>query len=193
MIIINKDIPRVFDGKTILISSNEDKAFDVIADSLVNRGPLVELLRKHDFEVTQNTNKQDLLNALKQAYSKESFRVEYAKKYIAKNRTSNLDDEEASVHDSSPSASSTNSGGSSSSGGGFGWLNAISGIVNGVGGILGAFQKPDYTGQQINYNQQLLLLAAQKEKQKTTKIIVIVSSIVAVIIVGIIIYSKRKK
>lgn len=183
MILIKRDNPKIYGGKAYLVSREEDTALNSIASAIsINRGLLVDLLRKHDIRVEQNATKDDLLK--KASYSFEintSFANDFYKTFVSK--FSNVDGDEED-------APSTQMGGTD------GYTAATVGIMSAISKILGMFSKPDSTGQQMQYNQQILALAAEKERQKKrNQTIAIVLTVAAVIGITIftIYYAKRKK
>lgn len=221
MIVIKRDTPQVFAGKTFLVTPEENQAMSIIADSVsLNRGPLVRLLQQHDIQVAQNASHQQLLQALKTGLAKKQFALDFEKQF-KKGYSNYGDDVEGSSDISNNSndpfwagsgdnvnnpggntnygygggnSSNNNSGGNT--GGGGGWLGAISGILNGVGTIGQLFSKPDATSAQLNYNQQILALAQQKEatrKRNQTFAIVGVSVLVVGVAIFLIYYAKKNK
>jgi len=186
MIIITRDNPQLFGGKAYLMTKQESQAMNTVADAItVNRGPLTQLLLAHDVQVNPDASKEELLEVFTNTFkNKEQFRTDFAKLNIKK--FSSYENE---------NAENTNEGDANATAGG-GYLSLINGIIGGVGGILGLFAKPDTTGAQMNYNQQILMLAAQKEatrKRNNTIAIVLVSLTLIAIIVGTVMYAKKKK
>jgi hypothetical protein len=184
MIVITRDTPQVFGGKTFLLTKEETDAMNTVASAITdNRSPLTKLLLAHDVQVNENASKEELLDAFTHAFkTKEQFRTDFAKMNVKK--FSNADGDEPATTD----------GNQAPAGGGY--LGLINGIIGGVGGILGMFQKPDTTGAQLNYNQQILQLAAQKEaarKRNNTIAIIAVIVVVALIAFGTVYYAKKKK
>jgi len=211
MIVIKRDNPQIFGGKAYLVNSQENMAMNVVADAItVHRGPLTQLLLAHDVQVNQAATNEELLDALTKAFrTNKDFSVAFAKQFATSGKKySNYGDDSTSMigedsedgnadfwgsGSSSGSSSNNNSGGGMS---GAGYLGLINGIVNGVGGILGLFAKPDSTGAQLNYNQQILMLAAQKEAQKKrnqTIAIVSVSALIIGTVIFLVWYAKKNK
>lgn len=213
MIVIKRDNPQIFGGKAYLVNSQENMAMNVVADAItVHRGPLTQLLLAHDVQVNPTATKEELLDALTKAFrTNKDFSVAFAKQFATSGKKySNYGDGESSsdiANDTenadfwagSNSGSSSGSSSNNNSGGGMsgaGYLGLINGIVNGVGGILGLFAKPDTTGAQLNYNQQILMLAAQKEAQKKrnqTIAIVSVSALIIGTVIFLVWYAKKNK
>lgn len=183
MIIIKRDNPKVFGGKAYLMTDDEAQAINTIAGSIsINRGPLVELLRAHDYMVDNNATKEELLQHLTKAYNNKQFAQEYAKLMLGK-KYSNEDGED------SPNTQQTQSVGG-------GWLGAISGIVGGIGGIIQSFQKPSQAQLAAEYQQQILQLAAEKERSKERNKKIAIAIIAIIVIAGIFFgfsYAKKQK
>lgn len=181
MIIIKRDNPKVFGGKAYLMTDDEAQAINTIAGSIsINRGPLVELLRAHDYMVDNNATKEELLQHLTKAYNNKQFAQEYAKLMLG-NKYSNQD---GGAEQSAPQAQ------------GGGWLGAISGIVGGIGGIIQSFQKPSQAQLAAEYQQQILQLAAEKERAKERNKKIAIAIIGIIVIAGIFFgfsYAKKQK
>lgn len=222
MIVIKRDNPQIFGGKAYLMTKPETIAINTIAEAIsVNRSPLVKLLQQHDIQVAQNATHEQLLGTLTNAFNKKEFALDFEKAYkktysnwgdddvesssdIANNSDNafwagsgdNVNNAGGNTNYSYSNNLGTTSGSNNSSGGGGGWLGAIGGILNGVAGIGQLFSKPDTTGAQLNYNQQILALAQQKEAtRKHNQTIAIIA--VAVLVLGtaafLIYYANKKR
>lgn len=195
MIIIKRDSPKIFGGKMYLVTPQENGAINSIANSIsINRSYLVRLLQKHDVEANENMPKEELLQILGNTYSLNGqFAKEYHNKFVQKfSNIVPINDEE----DSDTGSGAGSGAGAGMMGGTDGYTAATVGIMNAIASIFNVFNKPDTTGQQMQYNQQILALAAEKEaKKKRNQTIAIVATIVAVIGIAIftIYYAKRKK
>lgn len=223
MIVIKRDNPQIFGGKPYLMTKQETKAVNTIADAIsINRSPLVKLLQQHDIQASMDDTHEQLLGTLTNAFNKKQFALDFEKLYKKGYNNFGDDDVEGSSDISNNSDNSfwagsgdnvNNPGGNtnysysnnsgttsgsnnSSGGGGGGWLGAIGGILGGIGAIGQLFSKPDTVGAQLNYNQQILALAQQKEaarKRNQTIAIIAVAGLILGTAGFLIYYAKKNK
>ena len=168
MIIITKDTAKIFDGKSYMVSPDQEKGMDHIADAVVNnKQGLVDLLNKFGVPAYGKISANELTVLTVDMLNKSAdFQKEFAQ-MIAGKSYSNMTD---------------------------GYTAATVGIMNSIASIIGSFQTPDNSEAIAATNAQILALAAEKEaaKKRNTTIAIVVISILA-IIAGFVIYKQAKQ
>jgi len=168
MIIITHDKAKIFDGKSYLVSKDQEKGMNHIADAIVNnKQALVDLLNKYGVPAYGkiSSNELTVLTVDMLGKSKE-FQDAFAQ-MVAGKTYSNMTD---------------------------GYTAATVGIMDSIASIIGSFQTPDNSAAIAATNAQILALAAEKEKAKkrnTTIAIIVIA--VLVVAAGFIIYKQAKK
>lgn len=182
MITIKRDIPRLFNGKTILVSQEQNLAMETLAEAIsINRGPLTQLLLNNNVKVNPIISNEELLKITTQNFKANPELIKGFAKAYAKKDYSNVDGETP---------------GTKSSGTTDPYTGATVSIMNAFASIFGAFSKPDSTAQQLTFNQQVLALAAEKEaqRQRNQKIAMIVTvGLILGTITFLAIYAKKNK
>ena len=166
MIIITRDTAKVFDGKSYLVSPEQQKGMEHIADAVVNKKQeLVDLLNKFGVPAYGKISANELTVLTVDMLNKsKEFQGEFAQ--MVAGSYSNMTD---------------------------GYTAATVGIMDSIAKIIGSFQTPDNSAAIAATNAQILALAAEKEKAKkrnTTIAIVVIS--ILVIAAGFIIYKQAK-
>lgn len=208
MIVIKRDNPQIFGGKAFLMSEEESISMNAIAEAIsIDKQKLIQLLIKNGYLASDTLTKEQLLNQLSEAFKNKNFATDFAKQYAKKyspkySNYSSYEESSSMIKDDTENTSfwegTYNSNSDSTTKnkiGAGGYLSLINGIIGGVGSILGIFSKPDNTGQQLTYNQQILMLAAEKEAQKKRNqtIAIIVVIIVVLGIAGFTFYYAKKQ
>jgi hypothetical protein len=179
MIKVISDAPQVFKGKSYLVSDNQTTAMNMMASAIVDKRPkTIELLSKYSIALSQKPSNQELLSGLILGFKKYPEMVrEFADPSFSK--FSNLNE------DGEKSSSESADGGST--------LGFISGIIGGVGDIIGLFGHADSNVLAANANSQILALIAEKEKaRRRNNIIAIVTVALVLIGSGVLIYVNVK-
>ena len=168
MITITHDKAKIFNGKSYLVSPEQEAGMEQIADVIVNhRKPLITLLNKYKVPAYEKISANELTVLTVDMLAKSAeFQKEFAE-MVAGKKYSNMTD---------------------------GYTAATVGIMNSIASIVGAFQTPDNSAAIAATNAQILALAAEKEKaRKINNTIAIVVVLVIAAVAGFIIYKKTSK